>query len=353
MENEQKINNDDISLDDAIAKIGGIFRYLFSKWLIILMLGFAGGVAGILYAWVQTPQYKAVLTFSMEDDKSSSGSIAGLAAQFGLDLGSSGAFSGENIVALLQSNKITKATLLTAVNVNGKKESLLNLYCDVFEVTKGFAKSPEKELRELRYPENQDPSTYSRMQDSVLLLIIGAVQKNVVKIDKPDPKYNLYAITCLSPDETFSFEYCRELIKQASDYYIETKTKRSAQIVDILQKRSDSLRNAYNSALTGKAELSDANLNLAMQLPAVGIQSKQTDLTVFAAAYGELLKNLELAKFNLLKETPVIQVLDEPMEPLLKVKLGRLLAGIIGAFFFGFICVLILIFRKLFIKPRS
>ncbi|HVX49201.1 MAG TPA: hypothetical protein VHB48_03555, partial [Chitinophagaceae bacterium] len=103
---------------------------------------------------------------------------------------------------------------------------------------------------------------------------------------------------------------------------------------------------AYNDALRGKATLSDANLNLAMQLPATSIQSKQTDLTVFGTAYGELLKNLELAKFNLLKETPVVQVLDEPILPLEKVKLGKMITGIITAFLFGFITVVVLAAKR-------
>ncbi|HVX52047.1 MAG TPA: hypothetical protein VHB48_17950, partial [Chitinophagaceae bacterium] len=247
MENSQQATgSDEILLSEAITRFRALFRYLFSKWPIIFGIAFSGGVLGITFAWFQTLQYRATLSFSMEDDRSSGGSLAGLAAQFGLDLGSSGsAFSGENIMPLLQSNKITEATLLSKVNIRGKQQSLLNYYCDVFDVYKDLSKSNVKELRDLRFPENQAPSTYSRMQDSMLQLIMGGISKTIVKVKKPDTRINLYTITCTSPDETFSFEYCRQLIKQAGDYYIQTKTQRSAQIVNILQQRSDSLRDAY------------------------------------------------------------------------------------------------------------
>jgi hypothetical protein len=85
--------------------------------------------------------------------------------------------------------------------------------------------------------------------------------------------------------------------------------------------------------------LADANLNPAFQTPTVGIQRKQTDITVLATAYGELLKNLELAKFNLLRETPLIQVIDTPLLPLENKKIGRLTGGIFFAFAFGVMAV--------------
>ena len=39
-------------------------------------------------------------------------------------------------------------------------------------------------------------------------------------------------------------------------------------------------------------------------------------MTVLGTAYGELLKNLELAKYSLLKEIPYIQIIDIPHYPL-------------------------------------
>ncbi len=353
MTEQTTTNIPEISLADVTKKIRSLYRYLLSKWLIILIVAFIGGIAGITYAWMQTPKYAAVLTFSMEDEKSSGGGLAGLAAQFGLDLGTvGGAFTGENIVVLVQSNRMIESTLLSDISVNGKQESLLNYYLDIYDFKKGFSKSPDKELRNLTFPDKQDPSTFTRLQDSVLLLVINAMQKGALKTEKPEARMNLYSITCKSEDETFSIEFCKQLIKNVSEFYVDTKTKRSAKIVDILQKRADSVKTAFNNALLGRAELSDANINTALQLPAVGIQRKQTDVTVLATAYGELLKNLEIAKFNLLNETPLIQVIDEPVAPLEKKKLGRLLGGLIGGFIMGLLCVIYLTAKKAF-KQKS
>lgn len=321
-------------------------KFLFSKWLILLIFGITGGVAGIAYAWVQKSSYEAVLTFSTDDDKgSSAGSLAGLAAQFGFNLGGAGnVFSGDNIVALMQSRKIIFSTLQTPVLFNGKQESLLNIYLEISGMSESFKKSPI--LKNAVFPITQKPETYTRLQDSVLLLVIKDMTENVVKIDRPDKKIDMYEVRCKSSNEIFSKEFTQQLIRKVSDFYVETKTKRSQITVNVLQKSADSLRQAFNAALSGRASLADANLNPAFQAPLVGIQKKQTDITVLSTALGEILKNLELAKFNLLRETPLITVIDEPMLPLRDMKMGRLLTGIFGGFLFGIICIVYLLIAR-------
>jgi hypothetical protein len=163
----------------------------------------------------------------------------------------------------------------------------------------------------------------------------------------------MYKVSFTSIDEGFSIAFCNQLIQQVTQFYTETKTKRSAKIVSILQNTADSIKSAYNLALMGRAELSDANLNSAFQTPVVGIQRKQTDITVLATAYGEVLKNLEIAKFNLLKDAPLIQVIDTPMQPLEKNKFSRLLAGILTATGLGFIYCAFLCVKFLFAKKTE
>lgn len=344
-------SSSEISFQDLFRKMRSFYKYLLSRWLRICMVGLIGMALGVTIAWLKTPEYQAVLSFSMEDDKSGGG-LASLAAQFGVDIGSSqGAFGGENIFALLESKKMTQQTLLTKVNIDGRQKLLLNVYMEENELYKKYSSSQDPGLRKLYFPESQDPATYSRLQDSVLMLVTDDFQKNILKFEKADAKLNLYTITVTTTSEPLSANFCRELIKQASTFYVQVKTKRSAQVVDILQKRSDSMRTAYNHALAQKAGITDANLNLAFQSATVGIQSKQTDITVFSTAYAELLKNLEIAKFNLLKETPVIQVLDEPMEPLKKVKLSRLYLGVGAGFVLVFFYILYLGAKRAFAEP--
>ena len=97
-------NKDPIFITYAFIAARNAFRYLLTKWLLIFLVALLAGLTGILYAWLKKPIYTAELVFSSETGGNGGlGGYAGLAAQFGLDLGVSGggAFEGDNLIELL------------------------------------------------------------------------------------------------------------------------------------------------------------------------------------------------------------------------------------------------------------
>jgi uncharacterized protein involved in exopolysaccharide biosynthesis len=113
-----------------------------SKWYLILLFAILFGVAGITYAWLQDPIYTAELTFAPETDKGSGlGAYAGLAAQFGIEMGGSiggGAFEGDNLSEFLQSNMLIQSTLLKPIIINNNPQSLINYYIETKKFNKGW-----------------------------------------------------------------------------------------------------------------------------------------------------------------------------------------------------------------------
>jgi uncharacterized protein involved in exopolysaccharide biosynthesis len=66
-----------------------------------------------------------------------------------------------------------------------------------------------------------------------------------------------------------------------------------------------------------------------------------------------LVTQLELSKVYLRKETPLVQLIDRPILPLQKEKIGRLKSLVLGGFLSGFLTVLYLIFGQLYRKMVS
>lgn len=328
----------ELSIKLIILKIGELYRFVLANFVFVLVFGIIGVLCGIAYAWVKPPVYQATLTFTTQDDKNATSNLQGLAAQFGFNLGgTSTIFSGDNLSALIQSKKIMTNALLQPIVINNVKTNLLNRYLDFKKKNNDLE---DTVFKKVTFPLDQDPSTYSRNQDSVLSAICDGLLKKNVSASRPDKKLDLFAIICSSEDETFSIYLVKQLINVTSAFYIETKTKRSSQTVSILQRKADSIKAEYNLALAGRADISDANLNPAFQVPQVAIQKRQTDITVLSTAYTEIVKNLEVAKFNLLQSTPLIQVIDEPVAPVKKTKPGRLSTGIIWGFLFSILGIL-------------
>lgn len=344
-------DHDEISLKELILKIQEWYRYLLSKWKIILMAGIIGGALGLTYAILKKPVYTAETTFVLEDGDSGGGGLgqyAGLASMVGLDLGGGGGgiFQGDNILELYKSRRMIQQTLLSRDTFEGKSEQLIERYIEFNQLRKGWKEKAN--LANLNF--NGPPDQFSRTQDSVMGKIVDDINKNYLQVSKPDKKLSIIAVKVQAKDELFAKAFTDQIVKTVNDFYVHTKTKKSAQNLFILQHQADSIKNVLNTSIAGVASAVDANPNSnpAFQTLRVPSQRKQLDVQANGAAYQEILKNLEIAKISLRKDQPLIQVIDEPVFPLPMDKFGKAKGLILGGIIVGFLMMLFLIITHIF-----
>jgi uncharacterized protein involved in exopolysaccharide biosynthesis len=353
---QQHIDNDEISLKELIQKIQEWIAYLKTQWKLIIGIAALGGIIGFVYASFQKPSYLATSTFVLEEDKGGGGGglggALGLASSFGLDLGGGGGglFTSSNIIELMKSRLVVEKTLLKPVQVAGKEISLADFYIQYNELNEDWAKKPR--LANINFTANSDRTKFSLEQDSILQTISAGLTKNNLVIAQKDKKVSIISLTVKTESELFSKFFCEQLLKETSDFYIETKSKKSRLNVDILQKQADSIRAELNGAITGVASASDNvyNLNPAFNVKRTPSTRRQVDVQANTAILTQLVAQLELSKVSLRKETPLVQLIDRPILPLEKEKLGRLKSLILGGFLAGFLTVLYLAFGHLYRK---
>jgi uncharacterized protein involved in exopolysaccharide biosynthesis len=352
-DDQQQIDNDEISLKELIQKIQEWMAYLKTQWKLIIGIAALGGIIGFVYASFQKPSYLATTTFVLEEDKGGGmGGAMGLASSFGFDLGGGGGglFTSSNIIELMKSRLVVEKTLLNPVNVAGKEISLADYYIQINKLNEGWAKKPT--LANINFPVNADRTKFSLAQDSILQTISAGLTKSNLVIAQKDKKVSIISVTVKTESELFSKLFCEQLLKETSDFYIETKSKKSRLNVDILQHQADSIRAELNSAITGVATASDNvyNLNPALNVKRTPSTRRQVDVQANTAILTQLVAQLELSKVNLRKETPLVQLIDRPILPLEKDKVGRLKSLILGGFLAGFLTVLYLVFGQLYRK---
>ena len=352
---QHQIDSDEISLKELIQKIQEWIAYLKTQWKLIIGIAALGGIIGFVYASFQKPSYLATTTFVLEEDKAGGGGLGGamgLASSFGFDLGSGGGglFTSSNIIELMKSRLVAEKTLLNPVNVAGKEISLADYYIQFNELKKGWSKKAS--LININFPVNADRTKFSLQQDSILQTISAELIKENLVIAQKDKKVSIISLTVKTESELFSKLFCEQLLKETSDFYIETKSKKSRLNVDILQHQADSIRAELNSAITGVATASDNvyNLNPALNVKRTPSTRRQVDVQANTAILTQLVAQLELSKVSLRKETPLVQLIDRPILPLEKEKLGRLKSLIFGGFLAGFLTVLYLVFMQLYMK---
>lgn len=344
-------STEDISIKELLSQGKDWYNYFLSKWKIIFLTALIGGSVGLIYACFKKPLYTATLSFALEDEKSGGGlgGALGLVSSFGLDLGGSGGgvFSGANLSELFKSRYMVEKTLLSPVNVNGKQMSLAEMYIQNNNWRESWMKNPT--LKNLKFLPNTDRKSFSRAQDSIVGIIYNNLSKAGLSVGQRDKKISIITIDVSSTNELFSKYFCEELAKQVGEFYVETKSKKARINMSILEHQVDSIRAELNSAITGVAVANDNtfNLNPALNVRRTPSARRQVDVQANTAILTELVKQSELAKVTLRKETPLIQVIDRPILPLSKETFGKIKGFIIGAFLAVFFTTLIIIARKL------
>lgn len=335
----------EISFKEFIKNIAEWFRYFLSKWLVIGVFSALCAGAGVLYAYTSKPSYSASVSFVLSNQTLSGGGIMGLASQFGIDLGSGGtdAFSGDNIITLMTSGKMVEQVLFEKPS---GKASLLNIIVHEMQLDEAW-KNNEHTKAAVPFPD--DASRLSMVQDSLLREVYKIVSENMLLVTKPDKDQNIYRVTTTSKSEIFSFYLTKYLVDATSAFYIATKTSTAKRNLDMLQHEADSIRAVLGGAITATGAETDQtfNLNPAYQVQRSGAQQNQVRAAALGEAYGEVLKNLELAKITLLKETPLYQIIDEPRLPLLQERPGKLVSLIIGGFIGAFLIITYLVVRRI------
>jgi hypothetical protein len=349
---EEEIQNKEISLKELLEKGKEWYAYLLTKWKTILIAGLIGGILGLGLAFIIKPKYTATLTFALEEESSggSFGGALGLASSFGFDLGGGGGsiFTESNLIELFKSRNMVEKTLLNPTKYKNKTISFAEMYIQNNELRDKWEKKPK--LKGIQFLPNSDRKKYTREQDSILGEIYTSLSKSGLSVVKKDKKIDIITIDLVSENEEFSKKFTEALAKEVSDFYIDTKSKKARINMEILKKQTDSIRGQLNGAITGVAAATDNtfNLNPALNIKRAPTSRRQVDVQANTAILTELVKQSELAKVTVRKNTPLIQIIDRPIYPLKKDKFGKLKGIALGGILFGFLTVIFLMLKKIF-----
>jgi hypothetical protein len=349
--NEQN-PNDEISLKELLEKAKEWYVYLLAQWKIIVLAGIVGAALGLTYSFIKKPMYTATLSFALEDEKSGGGGLGGalgLASSFGIDIGGGGGsiFTGSNLTELFKSRSMVEQTLMTPVTVNGKVISLTEMYIQNNKWRDSW--NDNQKLKNIQFLPDTKRKYFTRVHDSILGVIYGNLSKGSLSVAQKDKKIAIISMDVSSTNELFSLYFCEALARQVGKFYVDTKSKKARMNMAILQKQTDSIRAELNGAITGAAAASDENfmLNPAMNVRRAPSARRQVDVQANTAILTELVKQTELAKVTVRKETPLIQVIDRPILPLPKERLGKAKGLVMGGLLASFLVFLAFIIRRL------
>jgi hypothetical protein len=345
--NKQLQETDEISLKELIQKAVSVLGYLKTQWWKLMLLGLLGGVAGFFYAKSQKPKYTAKLTFALADGADKMGGFGSIASQFGLDVGggSAGAFSGDNLLALMKSSLLVEKTLMTGVDSAGKFKLLVNQYIDFNRPTESQPRKPE-DSKPRYFTGNEEKRGFSLEQDSFLAKVSKDLINSNLEVAKMDKKFSIVSVSFTGEDQWFAKYFIQILTQNVTQFYVETKTGQIRKSLKMMERKLDSVKLVWERAMYGVAAEVDGNQFLVKGVAKVPHAKKQLELQVLTSMYSELIKNVELTRTMMARDQPLIQLIDQPRFPLEKKKMSKLTAAIGGSFLTFFLSIIYMLIGR-------
>jgi uncharacterized protein involved in exopolysaccharide biosynthesis len=340
--------DDKITFRELILRLKFWIGFFISQWKLLLLAALVGGSLGALASFVKKPVYHASTSFVLEEsDAAGLGQMSGLASLVGVNLGSlggsSGLFQGDNIMELYKSDNMLSKTLLSSFD---EEQLLIDRFISFNELEPKWKKKVDLSQLDFRIPRE----SFTVQQDSVVKEISKMIRERQLSVEKPNRKLTIIQVNVSSKDEKFAKVFNERLVENVNSFYFETKTKKTAENLQILQVQADSVRKILDQNLVQYASIADRipNANPLMQSGTVEGRKKQIDIQATSAIYSEVVKNLEIAKVNHRNNSPLIQLIDEARYPIprseLKLKKGIAIGGSIAVF----IVFLALYLRKIY-----
>lgn len=348
MADQKHIVDDKITLREVVLRFKYWTGYFVGKWKTLLLVGLVGLALGAIASILKKPVYHAETTFVLEEsDMSGLGQMSGLASLVGVNIGSlgssSGLFQGDNIMELYRSDNMLGKTLLSDFDEN---QLLIDRYISFNELESKWKRKVDLSGMDFSIPREN----FSVSQDSVVKEIAKLIREKQLSVEKPNRKLTIIQVNVSSKDEAFAKVLNETLVEKVNSFYFETKTKKTAENLLILQSQADSVRKILDESILAFASSTDRvpNPNPLLQAATVDARKRQVDVQASTAVYTEIVKNLEIAKVNHRNNSPLIQIIDTPRFPLKRTEIKLLKGMVLGAVILGLFALLYLYFSELY-----
>jgi len=312
----EPIREDEIDLKAIWIKVLEFSKILLkAKWKLLAAM-LVAALIGFGYTHFTKEAFFTSRTTFLVEEKSGGSGLSSLASQFGFGGagGDGNLFTGENLMLLIKSNRILEQTLLANYR-NNPDSNLYNQY---------LVRNYQDEIKEGKatfISSSLPREAFSRAQDSSLVALNKSLVESIY-IGKVDKKAGIIELVVKGGDEQWTLDFSRLLLKECSNLYMEIKIGKSMQNLRVMENRLDSVQRQLGNTMFGIAEETDQSLGIIQAKPRVSKMKKELQAQILSGLNAELVKNIELTKFAIDREQPVIEVLDVPRMPLPKTGQG-------------------------------
>lgn len=350
-EQSNYMEEDEITLKELILKVKEFFQEVLNHWRLVGLITIPF-VLYFLYQAYKTPiTYTSELTFMMNDDQGGGfGGFGGIAQSFGIG-GGKGETNLQKMLSLLKSRNIIQQGLFEKIEMDGQVDFFANHIIRIYDFHEQW--EDKENLKDFVF-KNDKVETFSRIEYSALKSVYGKVIGSAAAPGILSSSINddtgIMTINIESIDEGLSIQLLNTLFEKLSTFYINKTIEKQKNIYEITKNKADSLLGVMNAAQLNLLKRKDTQRNLTLNQYRAKELILERDYQTSLIAYGEAIRNKEIADFTLKTKTPFIQSIDLPIPPLRpnKTLMTYIKQIIIGGILGVFLAIVFIIGRKIF-----
>jgi hypothetical protein len=163
---------------------------------------------------------------------------------------------------------------------------------------------------------NPNLNTLSPEDKNLLNTIYGYLSDNTV-ITQSNSKSTFQTLSVETKKDTLSYVWSKLFLKTVTNYYIETKTKKSKELLKVMENRVDSLQAALYYTQGKLASYNDQNQQIIFQRARIIAERLQMTSGQLQGLYFEASRNLDNLRFSLVKESPLLTIIEDTELPII------------------------------------
>ena len=342
-------NNSSENQEDSIDIIA-LLQSIWKGKKIILKTGLVFMILGLFIAIFSQNEYTASTTIvPQSSSEKSGGSLGGLAALAGINLGSVGqqsSISPQLYPQILTNISFQKELLETLLTIEGqdKKITYKEYYTNVYSpgvlssikkytiglpgVLIGLLKSDNTSNEESINNDSLPQIT----QDDKELIELLLVQLSMEVNDKD----GYISLSTTMPEARAAAEFTQKAQELLEQYVIDFKIEKSSSELDFIKNRYQEKEQEFQKIQQKLAVYTDRNQNVNSARAKMELMLLQSEYDLAYGVYSELAKQLETQQLKVKEDTPIFTIIEPVFVPLEKTGPKRLLILIIYTFL-GFV----------------
>ncbi len=285
-------SNDEIDLIDLLKKL-----YKSRKLIIYISIIFS--IIGFAIAFLSPIKYNSTTVFISQNQDSGSSQLSGVASLVGINLGSN-SFGGE--IPPTMYPQIIESVKFKRLLLNKIIDDKNNLTLENFiREQSSIKKDAEKNISELGITSNEDK--YFRIINDILN----------VSVNQKDGFISITSKMSIAEYSAKVAKFSREILQ---NIIIENKIETARQNLIFSESQLIEKKKEFDDIYSKLAFFSDSNLNSVNSFVLNEKNKLESEFQIISAVVEEISKQVEQAKLQLKKDTPVFSTIQEAVIPI-------------------------------------